>query len=132
MTRASRMDAIVTGIGGACLLLATAGIIGMPQLGVAAAFFGQVPSVQSEIEMVVLVLWIGIGAMVAWGLVAASLDYGDIRRWRRREINRRAAEIALGAVGFALLGLALHQVAAGGVHPGSVHAALALVAQSRG
>ena len=131
MDRANRIDAVATGVGAGFMLLMTALVLGLPRPGQAAAFFGQVPSGQSAVELVVLVLWIGIGVAVAWGFVAAALDYREVREWKRRELNRKAAEIALGGIGFALLGLALWHLAGGAVHPGSVHEALALVAQAR-
>ena len=113
------------------MLLATALVLGLPQLGQVAGFFGQVPSGQSAVALVVLTLWVGIGVVVTWAFIAAGMDYREVREWRRRELNRKAAEITLGALGFALLGLGLWHLTAGAVHPGSVHQALALVAQAR-
>lgn len=114
------------------MLLATASVLGAPQLGQVAGFFGVAPSVGSAAELVVLTLWVGIGVVVGWAFIAAGMDYREVREWRRRELNRKSAEIALGALGFALLGLALWHLTSGAVHPGSVHEALALVAQARG
>ena len=131
MPRANRIDAVATGVGAGFMLLVTAFVLGLPEWAQVAGFFGQVPSGQSAVELVVLALWVGIGVVVGWAFVAAALDYREVREWRRRELNRKAAEVALGGIGFALLGLALWHMTAGAVHPGSVHEALALVAQAR-
>ena len=131
MDRANRIDAVATGVGAGFMLLATALVLGLPQLGQVAGFFGVMPSGQSAVALVELTLWIGIGVVVAWAFIAAALDYGDMREWKRRELNRKVAEIVLGGIGFALLGLGLWHLTAGAVHPGSMHQALALVAQAR-
>ena len=131
MDRASRIDAVATGVGAGFMLLATALVLGLPQLGQVAGFFGVMPSGQSAVALVELTLWVGIGVVVTWAFIAAGMDYREVREWRRRELNRKAAEITLGALGFALLGLGLWHLTAGAVHPGSVHQALALVAQAR-
>lgn len=127
--RDRRTEMAITGFCAGIIALSALAVLGLPNFGLAATFFGIIPTPRSASALVVLTIWLLVAAAIAWVLLMAGLETVDrvdrVQGHRRHELAERLGQVALGSVGFGLLALVLvHQPA---VHPGSVHEALALV-----
>lgn len=133
MRRGNKMSPVLVGLAGAIMVVATLGLLGAPNFASAASFMtAAFPTPAAATALVVVTIWLAIvGTTVVAALIALGDvldDLQDMHRNRRHRLMRVASEVALGAVGFGLLALAvLHPEM--GLHAGSAHQAVALLSR---
>ncbi len=120
-------------LAGGILAGSAAMVLGATRIPMALAFFGSWPTAAASAALAGCIVWAALGGVIvsatvtAWRVSRATV--ADWSRWRRAQVAQRAAEVALGGCGFALLGWALHVSMAAAVHAGPLAEAVALVSQ---
>lgn len=101
-------------------------MLGLPPLGAALALWsGGFPTEKGAVDTVVSIIWVLVMLVTVIAAISVAVSTTDYVRAVRLEHRR---DVALGVAGFAILCICLITTHQTGLHAGSIHDAMSLVA----